>query len=52
MPAVAVTAYAATSDRDRALAAGFDRHIAKPFEPAALIEAIDALLESQAESRL
>jgi PAS domain S-box-containing protein len=34
--AVALTAYARAEDRERALAAGFDAHIAKPVEPAAL----------------
>jgi signal transduction histidine kinase/ActR/RegA family two-component response regulator len=35
-PAVALTAYATESDRTRALAAGFQVHVAKPVEPAAL----------------
>jgi signal transduction histidine kinase len=42
--AVAVTAYARTADRRRALEAGFKWHIAKPVEPAALVAAIASLL--------
>jgi len=38
---VAVTGYGQESDRARALAAGFDIHMAKPIEPAQLIEVID-----------
>ena len=41
--AVALTAYAAPSDRDRALAAGFHRHVPKPVDPAELVEAIAEL---------
>jgi CheY-like chemotaxis protein len=38
--AVAVTAHAGRDARDRALAAGFDAHLAKPFDPAGLLAAI------------
>jgi CheY-like chemotaxis protein len=34
VPAVALTAYASPSDRLAALAAGFQAHVAKPYEPA------------------
>ena len=44
--AVALTAYAAPSDRDRALAAGFQRHVPKPVDPAELIEAVAGLMKS------
>jgi PAS domain S-box-containing protein len=44
LPVVAVSAYARVADRQKALAAGFDRHIAKPVEPAALIESVGELL--------
>ena len=44
VPAVAVSAYARPVDRQRALTAGFDRHIAKPVEPAALVESVAELL--------
>ena len=44
IPALAVTAYAGRADRERALAAGFDQHLAKPLELAALIEAVADLL--------
>jgi PAS domain S-box-containing protein len=36
-PAVAVSAYARLDDRSRALAAGFQAHVAKPVDPAALV---------------
>jgi CheY-like chemotaxis protein len=39
LPAVALTAYARNEDRDAALAAGFEAHIAKPVAPAELVEA-------------
>ncbi len=41
--AIALTAHARTSDRLKVLAAGFDSHIAKPFEPAELIAVIVSL---------
>ena len=38
IPAVALTAYAGAEDSKRALAAGFQMHLAKPVDPQALIE--------------
>ena len=43
IPAVALTAYARLEDRDRALAAGFEVHLAKPVEPATLVGAVARL---------
>jgi CheY-like chemotaxis protein len=42
--AIALTAQASGDDRDRALAAGFQRHVGKPFDPVALVQAIGDLL--------
>jgi CheY-like chemotaxis protein len=39
-PAIALTAYARTEDRIRALEAGFQTHIAKPLKPAELVAVI------------
>jgi CheY-like chemotaxis protein len=33
LPAIALTAYATAADRDQALAAGYDLHLAKPVGP-------------------
>ncbi|MGL5060750.1 MAG: response regulator, partial [Microcoleus sp.] len=41
--AIALTAYARDEDRDRALAVGFDRHLAKPVSPENLVEAVNQL---------
>jgi len=46
-PAVALTAYAAFDDRKRALAAGYEMHIPKPFVAAELISAAISLTERQ-----
>ena len=43
VPAVAITGYAMEEDRDRALAAGFDAHIAKPVDPDELFEVVQKL---------
>jgi PAS domain S-box-containing protein len=40
LPAIAVTAYASPRDRDQAIAAGFDAHVAKPVEAADLARAV------------
>src|SRR5207253_8072422 len=37
VPAVAVTAFAGSEDRQRALAAGFDEHLPKPVDAGQLI---------------
>jgi len=46
MPAatVALTAYASPADRDRALAAGFREHLAKPINPDLLLQTLEDLL--------
>ena len=38
--AIALTGFAAGHDRDRALAAGFDDHVAKPIDPSVLLRRI------------
>jgi len=40
LPAIAVTAYATANDREQAIAAGYDWHVAKPVDPDALARAI------------
>ena len=40
LPAVALTAYASAEDHKRALAAGYDIHVAKPIEPGRLVSAV------------
>jgi CheY-like chemotaxis protein len=44
IPAIALTGYATNKDRDRALAAGYQLHLAKPVEPEVLVAAIMSLL--------
>lgn len=46
LPAIALTAYAAISDQQNILQAGFQRHVTKPIEPAALAMAIANLVNS------
>ena len=43
IPAAALTAYARSGDRVKALRAGFQIHLAKPIDPAELITAVAAL---------
>ena len=49
VPLVAMTAYARAEDRRRVLAAGFDRHVAKPIEPEELVEALAAVIAGRTE---
>lgn len=42
--AIALTGYASRKDRERALAAGYNQHMAKPIEQADMIAAIAALI--------
>ena len=44
MPAIALTAHAMESDAARALAAGFDVHLAKPIDFERLVAKIDELI--------
>jgi signal transduction histidine kinase/CheY-like chemotaxis protein len=46
--AVALTAYAGERDRRRTLSAGYQRHLAKPFDPLALVDVICELLAEPA----
>jgi len=49
-PAIAVTAYASEADRKAALQAGFQAHVAKPFDPDLLIDQIaDLVCEKRAK---
>lgn len=41
-PAISLTAHARNEDRARALAAGFDDHLPKPVDVAALLKAVRA----------
>jgi CheY-like chemotaxis protein/nitrogen-specific signal transduction histidine kinase len=45
LPAVALTAYARTEDRVKALIAGFQTHVPKPVEPAELVTVIASLAQ-------
>jgi CheY-like chemotaxis protein/anti-sigma regulatory factor (Ser/Thr protein kinase) len=51
VPMIALTASARGEDRRRALAAGFDLHVAKPVEPAALVALVNELVGSRAGAR-
>jgi len=44
VPALALTGYASAEDRVRALAAGYQVHMSKPVDPAALVEAVTKLV--------
>lgn len=43
IPAIALTAFVRLEDRERAKRAGFDRHIAKPTDPLAVVAAVSEL---------
>jgi signal transduction histidine kinase/ActR/RegA family two-component response regulator len=47
LPAIALTAHAMESDVERALAAGFDLHVAKPIDFERLVESIGALVAAR-----
>jgi CheY-like chemotaxis protein len=50
VPAVAVTAFARSEDRARAIRAGYQAHVAKPVEPAMLITAVAAVYRNRRHS--
>jgi len=47
IPVIAVTAYVSASDRERALAMGFQQHVPKPADPVTLIDAIARAVAGQ-----
>ncbi len=51
VPAIALTAYAAESDRRKALEAGFQLHLAKPVEPHQLVAAIARVAAAPSQKR-
>ena len=50
MPALALTAFARTEDRRRALLAGFQMHASKPVEPAELVGMVASLARRPAQA--
>jgi CheY-like chemotaxis protein len=46
IPAIALTAFARTEDRAKALEAGYTKHLSKPVEPPELISAVAAVRKS------
>jgi signal transduction histidine kinase/CheY-like chemotaxis protein len=48
VPMIALTAYAGAEDQRRALAAGFQRHVAKPIDPAELVAIVRSVIEAHA----
>jgi len=46
IPAIALTAYAGEMDLQQAIAAGFQRHLAKPIDPEAVIAIVTELVSS------
>ncbi len=48
IPAIALTAYAREDDLQRAIASGYQQHVAKPLEPERLVQAVIALTQSAA----
>jgi two-component system cell cycle response regulator len=52
VPVVAVTSFAMVGDRDRALAAGFDRYLTKPIDPETFTEEIDTHLPAHLRGSL
>jgi signal transduction histidine kinase/CheY-like chemotaxis protein len=51
IPAIALTAYASATDRKQALAAGYQAHVAKPFEPADVARLVHDLTRPVLQSR-
>ena len=51
IPAVAVTALAYASDRERCLEAGFVEHVIKPYEPFGLIQLLSRLVGRSVDAK-
>lgn len=50
LPAIALTAYASTQDRERALEAGFQYHLAKPIDFEVFISAVKNVLDASKQN--
>ncbi|TMQ69547.1 MAG: response regulator [Candidatus Eisenbacteria bacterium] len=50
LPAIALTAFARSEERTRALRAGYQVHVVKPVEPAELIATVASLMELKRRS--
>ncbi len=51
IPAAALTAYARSEDRARALRTGFEMHLAKPIDPSELVAAVASLARRRSGAR-
>ena len=51
IPAIALTAHIRDEDRACALAAGFQIHMAKPFEPVELLGVVESIVNRRTEDR-
>jgi two-component system CheB/CheR fusion protein len=51
VPAIAVTAFTGSENRERALAAGFDEYLSKPVDPQRLVAAIALLAAKRVDAR-
>ena len=47
LPVAAITAYAGDQDRERVMAAGFDRHVPKPITRSEIVDAVIAICRGQ-----
>jgi two-component system cell cycle response regulator DivK len=48
IPIIAVTAFASDGDRHDLLREGFDRYLAKPYDPGALVQLVESVLRPAA----
>jgi PAS domain S-box-containing protein len=51
IPAAALTAFARSEDRTKALDSGFEMHLAKPVDPAELVSSVATLVRRRRQSR-
>jgi CheY-like chemotaxis protein len=51
LPAIALTAFARSEDRTRALRAGYQAHIAKPVDPAELLATVASFAQILTKGR-
>ena len=51
MPAAALTAFARSEDRTKALRSGFEMHLAKPVDPAELVASVATLVRRSVKGR-